>query len=578
MANELEKMIANIGFISVDEFLLKFAMPVILMVSVFSVIVFFFFKSLPKWFPLMLLAAGFIFVFIYPFIIYQRKKVNINENMHLMITYAGTLATVDIQRNILFKRLSEAKRFGEISHITEKILYLAKSWNLGFSQASRKIAAICPSKMFADFLDRFAVMMDFGQSLKIFLWDEQDAVMDDFEAEYKKSLESIKLLQEVFVSMTIAIAFMMATALLLPIVAGISIDFVVKMSLAAIIIVDVMLFAIVHSFIPADRLCHSLPIKDEGMKSVIRSFYIFAPLSIVLTLGLLYFNKLPFLFNFAIGLSPLIVVGYKAQQHENLIYSRDLAFPSFVRALGSVVEVRLGAMISSLRSLQVHDFGVLNDLAVSLYRRLRLGNDKFKCWMYFAAESGSNLITNFSQIFAESIYLGGNSQKIGEIISKNFSRLLSLRKQRLQLASSVRGAFYGSLVGFASASYVSAKITEILATLFSSPMSQMAGDDDGYMASVISSIAPASSMNIDFNQISMYIGIMVLIHCILSSLIIKVIDGGNYYAALFDFVIMLWIGAFISWLLPNLIDKMMPDFQANMNATIEELASDQMPP
>jgi flagellar protein FlaJ len=416
------------------------------------------------------------------------------------------------------------------------------------------------------------VMMDFGQSLKVFLWDEQDAVMDDFEAEYKKSLESIKLLQEVFVSLTIAIAFVMATALLLPIIAGISIEFVVRVSLAGIIIIDVMLFAIVQSFIPADRLCHTLPIKDEGMKKVLRAFYIAAPISIFITMALLYLDFLPFLFNFAIGMSPLLYVGVLAQKHESDIYSKDLAFPSFIRALGSVVEVRLGAVVSSLKSLQVHDFGVLNDLALGLYRRLKLGNDKFKCWMYFAAESGSNLITNFSQIFAESIYLGGDSQKIGEIISKNFSRLLSLRKLRLQLASSVRGAFYGSLVGFASASYVSAKITEILASLFSSPMSGLAGDDNGYMASVISSIAPAAEMDINFKQISMYIGIMILVHCIISALIIKIIDGGNYYAALFDVVLMLWIGAFISWLLPNLIDKMMPDLTLNMNST--ELISD----
>lgn len=565
MASLMEKMVANMGFISTNEFTLKFALPIFAIVTIFSLVVKFLFTALPSYFPFLLFIIGIGFIFIYPWTNFQKKKVNINENLHLMITYAGTLSTVDIQRNVLFKRLSEAKKFGEISVITEKILYLAKSWNLGFSQASRKIAKISPSKIFADFLDRFAVMMDFGQNLRIFLSDEQKAVMDDFESEYKKSLESIKLLQEVFVSITIAIAFMMSTALLLPIIAGISIDFVVKVSLTAIIVVDVAMYGIVKSFIPSDTLCHSLPIKDKGTKKVVRNFYIFAPISIMFTLLFLYLDVLPFLFNFAIGLSPLMVVGYYAQEHENKIYSRDLAFPSFIRALGSVVEVKLGAVISSLRSLQVHDFGVLNELVVGLYRRLRVGNDKFKCWLYFAASSGSNLITNFSQIFAEAVYLGGNAEKIGEIISTNFSRLLSLRKLRLQLASSVRGAFYGSLVGFASASYVSAKITEMLAKLFSSPLSGLSGNNGGYMASVVSSIAPPASMNINFAQISVYIGIMILIHCVLSALIIKIVDGGNYYASLFDLIVMLWIGALISWLLPHLIDKMMPDLSSNLD-------------
>jgi archaeal flagellar protein FlaJ len=565
VSNDIRKMVSGLGFISIDEFLIKFVLPIMSMLLIFSIAVKFLFLNLPSFFPYLIFIFGLIFIIAYPWVMFEKKKVNINENLHLMITYAGTLSTVDIQRNILFKRLSETKRFGEISNMTEKILYLAKSWNLGFSQASRKMALNSPSTIFADFLDRFAVMMDFGQNLKIFLMDEQNAVMDDFASEYKKSLESIRLLQEVFVSLTIAIAFTMATALLLPVIAGMSIDSVVQISLGMIIFVDVGLYFIVKSFVPADKLCHSLPLKDKGTKQVIRNFYIFAPISILFTLLLLYLDKLPFLFNFAIGLSPLMIVGVSAQKHESLIYSRDLAFPSFIRSLGSVVEVRLGAVGSSLRSLQVHDFGVLNDLVIGLYRRLRLGNDKFKCWLYFAAESGSNLITNFSQIFAESVYLGGNAENIGEIISKNFTRLLSLRKLRLQLASSVRGAFYGSLVGFASASYLSAKITEMLAVVFSSPMAGLSGGDNAYMESVVSSIAPVSTMEINFLQISIYIGIMIIIHSIISSLIIKIIDGGNYYAALFDFIIMIWIGAFISWILPNIIDSMMPNLTDNLS-------------
>ncbi|MGM5485352.1 MAG: hypothetical protein ACQEP1_05785 [Nanobdellota archaeon] len=564
---QLEKMVANVGFLSVDEYLSKLALPVFGMTFLFAIGVFLFLPTLPVYVPVFIIISGMGFILLYPYLMYKKSATNIDENLHLMITYAGTLATADIQRNILFKRLSDAKRFGDISKITEKIFYFSKSWNLGFSKSARKIAEITPSKIFSDFLDRFAVMMDFGQDLKVFLAEEQDSMMDHFESQYKKALENIRLMQDVFVSLTIAIAFVMATALLLPVVAGISINFVVQVSLGIIVAVDIFLYIIVKSFIPADRLCHTMKEKDQEMKKVIRNFFVFAPISILFTLFLLYVDKLPFLFNFAIGFSPLLVVGFYAQNHEKLIYTRDKAFPSFVRALGSIIEVKVGAVISSLRSLQVHDFGVLNNMVISLYRRLRLGNNKYRSWALFAQESGSNLITNFTQIFTETIYLGGNAEKIGEIVSKNFSRLLSLRKLRLQLASSLRGAFYGSLVGFAAASYVSAKITEMLAMLFKSPISGISGSDSGYMASVVSSIAPPASMNFDFAQISMYIGIMVVVHCIVSSLVIKIVDGGNNYAAIFDLVFMLWIGAFISWLLPNVIDSMMPDLASNMNAS-----------
>lgn len=565
-----EKMVANIGYVSVDSYMLRFALPIFSVTISFALFAHIFISSLPLTFPMFIVMSGVGFIFIYPWAIFNKKGANINENLHLMITYAGTLSTADIQRNILFKRLSEAKRFGAISEITEKIFYFSKSWNLGFSRSARMIARVIPSKIFADFLDRFAVMMDFGQNLNTFLIEEQDSMMDSFEAEYKKALENIKLMQDVFISLTIAIAFMMSTALLLPVIAGISIDFVVRVSLGAIIVVDLILYAVVKSFIPSDRLCHTMKRKDKELKKVVRSFFLLSPLSIFLILFLLYIDTLPFLFNFAIGATPLLVVGYLAQQHESLIYSRDKAFPSLIRALGSIIEVKVGAVISSLKSLQVHDFGVLNRHVISLYRRLRLGNNKYRCWVLFAADTGSNLITNFVQIFTETIYLGGNAEKIGELVSKNFSRLLSLRKLRVQLASSLRGAFYGSLVGFAAASYVSAKITEMLAKLFKSPLESLSGGQGSYMASVVSSIAPPSTIEIDFGKIAVYIGIMIIVHCVISSLVIKIVDGGNNYAALFDLVVMLWIGAMISWLLPMIIDTMMPDLTQNLNETTVE--------
>jgi flagellar protein FlaJ len=565
--SKAEKLVANLGFVSVQQFIIKFAMPIVLMCSIFFIMTFLFFTNLPRFMPYLIIVFGLGFIFLYPVVIYEKRKTEINENIHLMITYAGTISTADIQRNLLFKRLSEKKRFGEISESAEKILYFSKSWNLGYAAACRRVSAITPSRIFGDFLDRFAVMMDFGEDLKIFLNDEQDAVMDDFSAEYNKSLENIKMLQEVFVSITIAVAFIMSIALLLPLIAGTPIDFVVKVSLMSVVLIDIVLFVLVYSFIPQDRLLHTLPIKSEGMKKIERNFLIFLPISLVFTAVLLYADVLPFLFNFAVGLSPLMIVGVYAQQEENLVFTRDKAFPSFIRALGAAIEIKMGAIISSLHALRVHDFGVLNNLAVNLYRRLRLGNDKYKSWLYYAAESGSNLIYHFSQIFAESIYLGGNAEKIGEIVSKNFLRLISLRKLRLQLAASTRGAFYGSLVGFCSAAYISAKITQMLAVMFSSPLDALQADG-GVMASVIGSIAPTEALSVNMQQITVYIGIMVLVHSIMSALVIKIIDGGDVYACFFDFIVMLWIGAMLSYLIPVFMNNLLPSFTQNLNASV----------
>ena len=269
------------------------------------------------------------------------------------------------------------------------------------------------------------------------------------------------------------------------------------------------------------------------------------------------FNFFPFLVNVAVGATPLFAIGIIAQKVEDDVFTKDKSYPAFIRSLGSAVEIKGGAAISALKALQVHDFGPLNKLSVDIYRRLQTGNNKYRSWKYFCADSGSNLIYQFTQIFSESVFLGGAPERIGEIISNNFQKLLALRKQKIQLVSGLRGSFYGSLVGFAAAGYISAQIASMLAGLFSTPFSAL--DGGGNLAGdVLGGIVNTGALAVNMETISIYIGIMIIIHSIVSAVILKIADGGTFYAAFFDIVIMIWMGAIISWILPHAVQYLLP--------------------
>ncbi len=536
------------GYTSYSHFFYNLAMPVFTLSLVLSLISFFLF-SLAWYFSVAIMFFGVMFIFLVPFVKAEKRKVDIHEKIHLFITYAGTLATLQINRTVLFRKIAEEKEYGELRDIAERIIYLSKQWNLGYAKTCRKVAAYTPSKIFRDFLDRLAVVLDFGEDLQIFLVEEQDAVMDDFENEYRQSIQNIRLLEDVFISLTISIAFAMAAALMLPLLAGVSIMSIVQYGLLAVVFMDIMLVVLIKAFIPSDKLCHNLDIIDSGTKKIIKSFLIIAPISFFITGVLVYLDFLPFLFNFAIGFTPLIIVGVFATQEENAVFKRDKAFPAFIRALGGTSSTKGGSITSSLGALRVHDFGVLNDMVVNVYRRLKVGSDRFRSWLYFVGETGSNLINYFVHIFVKSIYLGGDGIKISEIISKNFSRLLGLRKLRLQLASGLRGALYGAMLGFITTVYMSAAITRLLSTMFASTLED--AQTQGDMADLVGSVIPAIPA-LDMNMVNLYIALIVIFHALVSSIIIKLVDGGNKYAAFFDFVIMIWIGAGLSWLIPML--------------------------
>ncbi len=562
---DIEKYSSLMGYATPQAFLMGFAIPIVVSSIVAFFVFLIFFSWLPFFVPFLIPVLGVGFVITYPYSLYEKKKININKNLHLFITYAGTICTMKIDRGTLFKRIAQKPHiFGEISSIANKVLYFAKEWNLGFAVSCRKIGKMIPSEILSDFFDRFAIIMDFGEDIDVFMVEEQEALMEDYATEYKKSLESIKMVQDVYLSLTISMAFLIAVALLLPLLMGTPVESIVQWSLLGVAMVDMMILLLVKAFIPEDTIACYLAVKNEDMKKLDRISMICIPLSIVLLLFFLILGKLPFLVNISIASAPLMIVGFLAQKEEDLIQRRDLLFPPFIRTLGSAIEVRGGGIISSMLSLRVHDFGLLNVEFINLHRRLKLGCDKEKSWQYFAGETGSHLIFHFTKIFHEAVSLGGNAEKIGEIVSNNFTKLMSLRKLRLQISSGLRGAFYGSLIGVAVTLYISAIIANTLSNMFTAPLDAAAGSDT--IGSMMSSILPAVS-RIDMGRMHFYIGMIIIVHSLASSYIIKLVDGGLKRSALLDLVVMLWIGAAISILIPKVINNLLPTLGLGINAT-----------
>ncbi|MDD9953781.1 MAG: hypothetical protein OXR66_05590 [Candidatus Woesearchaeota archaeon] len=514
-----------------------------------------------KFIALALLIAGFLLAFLYPYGKFSTKKRSIDASLHLFITYSGTISTMKISRQQLFKKIAEKGMFGEVSNVAEKILYLSRGWKLRFSESCRRMGARVPSQILADFFDRFAVMMDFGQDLEVFLAEEQIAVLNDYGTEYRKSLEVIRFLQDLFISLIVALSFILAIALLAPLVVDISVVLIVQGALLAFFVVDGIILFMIIGFVPPDKIFHGLKESNPAQEWIKRWFIIAVIIGAIAIPVLVWQTEWPFMVCIVVGILPLLLPGYLASREEKSVLRRDRLFPVYARTLGAAVEVRNGGVISALKSTQIHDFGLLNKMSIDLYSRLRLGSDKYKSWYRFAVDSGSHLIYHFSRIFSESIYMGGNAHKIGDIISGNVMKLLSLRTLRLQLAGGMRGAFYGSLIGLGSVMYVTVEISQQLVVLFSQPLE---GTD---AFSFVNSIVPQATDSADFARIVMFIGILLVAHAGASAAILKFIDGGSLYAALIDFVLMVGVCAAMSLVIPGMTEGLLPDFSGVWQAT-----------
>jgi flagellar protein FlaJ len=410
-----------------------------------------------------------------------------------------------------------------------------------------------PSAILADFLDRFAVIMDFCEELDTFLDDEQYSVLDDYKVEYEKSLEIIKMIQELFMALSVSFAFLVSTMMLAPLLIEAPVENLLLYSLIGLILMDVGIIIAIRSFIPGDSILHSLPDKNLMQKKVKKWFFILLGFSVLLFLSLIFFTTIPFVLIVAISITPLLYPGFLARKEEELIKKRDVQFPVFVRVFGSAIEVRNGGVISALRATQIHDFRTLNAMNINLHRRLRLGSDKYKSWYYYAVESGSNIISNFSKIFSESVYIGGNAEKIGEIVSRNIQHLLSLRKLRRQIAQSITGVFYGITIGVSMTIFITYRIAEKMFELFN-----IGESTNETMINFASTIMPVGQ-DINFAVILVYITLMLVVHSFISSWVIKIIDGGSNYTLLINLIFMTWIIVVLYLTMPPLVDSVLPN-------------------
>ncbi len=547
----------RLGYASIFDYLLKVGLPIFALCG----IMFFTVRALSigLYVDFIVLSIGFLFVLLYPIIVNEKRRISIDQNLHFFITYGGALSTVGLSRPQFFKMLGEKKHYGYTSELMKKMVYVAKRWNVGFAKTTRKLAKLCPSKILSGFLYRLASSLDFGVDLQNFLWEEQDSLMSDYSTQYKQSIENISMLREMYIALTISFAFAMSAALLLPMILGIPMETALKFGIVGIITIDLIMLVLVQAFIPPDRLIHKLKHKDELSRIAFPLFCLALAMCSVIFYFLFMLTDLDFLVTFAISCTPLFFIGLLGRKIEKEVSERDRDFPAFIRSLGSTLYAQGTSVTTSLKSLIVHELGSLNKLVENLYKRLYLRINNERAWYFFSAESGSNLINQFVNIFYEAIYLGGHPVKIGEIVSKNFQKQVSLRKLRLQMASSLRGALYGALVGFVGTIYISFAISGSLSEMFASAQTDVAleGQFSGLAAPLFPSPEESGAPE---SSVAFMLAIIVIVHAFFSSFMLKMIDGGSKYSMFLDFVLMIGLGAAIVLLMPlfvaNLISPM----------------------
>ncbi len=476
---------------------------------------------------------------LYPKIVTSRKRKEIEDNIHFYITHMGALATSEVSRKEMMKILSERKEYKALAEETRKIYMLMDKWNKNLAQACRFIAKRTPSKIFADFLDRMAHEIDSGEDFKEFIKREQETVMDAFSNVYMGKLYSVDVFKEVYISLILSLSFFTAFAMIAPFLAGFSVRFMLMLMLFMFVVIEVGILFYLKTVVPVDPIWQTSGELTSVDWKLYKWFYISCAMCLVVFTLVLLVNyvfkvfSIPVPFIIALSVTPLIIPGYLARKEEVLIKNKDKNAPSFIMSLGASASARGGNVIESLKYLTAHDFGELTKDIVSLYKRLGTRINKKRAWEKFSINTNSNLIYRFIDMFVEALYLGGDPKDAATIVSKNFSRINSLRERRDRTANTFVGICYGAIIGIAIALYISFGVVSVMNKMFSS-----LNISGRFIQSILHTVSSA-----EIAYINAVILAILFIHSVIAAIAIKMIDGGRWMSGFLHLVGMIWTAA-----------------------------------
>ncbi len=480
-----------------------------------------------------------------PLILGERKKMQIDRNMHLFLIRMSVLATSKLPRKKMLEILSQVKEYEALSLEIEKIYKLMDYWNMGLSDAARTVARRTPSPLLADFLDRLAHSSDAGEDLEGFLAKEREVAMSTYLNRYETALKDLDLLVEIFVAVLIALMFILVFIALLPVFVNISISMLLPAVALCFVVVEAFVVYTVKSLLPSDPVWHNMEERtqvDKTLKQVLPATY-----AACIALGVFsILVSLPLTAIVALIVTPLIYPGILIRREEAKIHARDENYDSFMRAVAGYSASSGAAVTEGVGRLRKHDFGELTSGITVLYKRLLTRIDQVRAWNLFAADSGSNLISKFTEMYVVGLSVGGKVDQVIEIISTNFVKLMNVRRKRYQSADNMLGTLYGMSIG-------------ITFTLFSAlSLMQLLNQMNAQFALSQTTISlPIALQSFDLSLAEAIFLFIVMVHSLISANLVTFAGGGHKHSFYINFAIITWISTVTAIVTTLLLEKML---------------------
>ncbi len=181
---------------------------------------------------------------------------------------------------------------------------------------------------------------------------------------------------------------------------------------------------------------------------------------------------------------------------------------------------------------------------------------RHKAWEYYSAETLSELISKFTEMYTEGVRQGGNPKRVSHIISDNFLKIVGLRKMKYVSASTLTGVLYGLSAAISFVLYLTLVVLRNFDALASGINETLSSTATGVMEVRGLMIINPGAFN--FDVLGLAIILILTVHAAVSALMTRVISGGHRAGAMWHLVLIVWLAALMGVIVIESANALLP--------------------
>lgn len=354
-------------------------------------------------------------------------------DMFYQLSYMSTIAAAGVPRDQIFQHAAElkcssAEYFKRVELARQRLKY-------DYARACRAVGEPAKEPEIKGLLLRLSSSLISGEPEAEFLTREAHARAEDYENEYGRSLEALKMWTDAYVSLILSAVLVVVIGIVSTMIWKIDTSLIIGMAFISVstTVIGIWLIWLVS---PKETTTLGWPGSKE-QKLAAKLFKPVLPIAVIIGAFFLLSGQ-------NLGIALLIIaalvlpIGHIMTSDDKKIYKRDDEVGTFLRSLGGVCTALGTTVNSALGRLDLDAINVLRSSVKNLHTRLTAGIKPRLSWHKFIDETGSELANRSVGMFYDAIEVGGSAGQAGQHAAAFANRVALLRARRRTVSGPFR--------------------------------------------------------------------------------------------------------------------------------------------